>query len=356
MLGKVLNVAVFVAFAAFGLDRLPVINTFIANAPSKLAIVQPHRYVYPLKELKNCEDAVMVRSVGFGILSCDPGRDHWNPIMECASYVAGLNVFDDPKKGPPGHLVRYMYKGRNMASHVDIELVDYPETGGEFHPLGIEYHEESKTLFVINNLSTGKRLEIFSDHETYITNCQYFGHENHHVLQTIETLVGLPLGGVFYVNFATNEVRSVARVPFANGVVLLNSTHVAVASTTKTGIYFYERNSTTNELSHKRTVRTKHFVDNLSVDDSGALILAGHPHLPSLEQKVACAARRDDPECLDVKAGSWIQEWTEQEGLKDLYVGHEFESACTAVRDKAFGRGFAVGLYGEGILLWGQLD
>ena len=87
--------------------------------------------------------------------------------------------------------------------------------------------------------------------------------------------------------------------------------------------------------------------------------VAGHPHGPTLEKfarnSARCnAPRKEDKVACDVKGLSWIADWSEEDGLKTLYVGSDFATATTAVRDIKREIGFAVGLYERGILKWDE--
>jgi arylesterase/paraoxonase len=153
--------------------------------------------------------------------------------------------------------------------------------------------------------------------------------------------------------------RVVARVPFANGVALLNKTTLVVASSSKSGVYFFQREEF-DGLDLKKVLRTPAAVDNLSVDANGKLLLAGHPFAPALMQVAKGRARcdvqggKEEREACKCTSPSWVAEWSEEDGLRELYRddGGEFCSSCTAVRDVRNGVGIVSGLYESGVLVF----
>ena len=158
-------------------------------------------------------------------------------------------------------------------------------------------------------------------------------------------------------------VQVVARVPFANGIVHLNSTTLAIASTSMNSVMLYTVEQIDElqnpRLSRVQTIPVPFHVDNLSVDNSGRLLIAGHPHGPTLEKVARSSARCNTPGQsnkvgCDLRALSWIAEWSEESGLKTLYAGSDFATSTTAVRDIKRKLGFAVGLYERGILTWDE--
>jgi arylesterase / paraoxonase len=270
----------------------------------------------------------------------------------------------------------------------EIELVGFPG-GDDFHPLGIDYHEPSSTLFALNHRSNGTQIEMFtlsltSDHPTatykgmirhsqlhapnsvavlgeqelYVSNDHYFLASDWPWVAAAETYLGTPSGSIVYVNLLTPIIRVVARVPFANGVTVLNSTTLAVSSTTSAAVYLYDRNTATGELSNRRAIKLPFLPDNLSVDRDGALLIAGHPHPPSLDEFVPTRAlcRSEKGKTADIcnkaVSPSWVSEWTEAGGVKDIYVGTEYPTSATALRDVRKRTGLIAGLYADGILVW----
>ncbi|KAL6236257.1 hypothetical protein BDW75DRAFT_117360 [Aspergillus navahoensis] len=344
--------------------------------------------------VRNCEDGIIIEEDAFAILSCDPGRDLWNTVMG--------TFYPHREKIPNGKLWIYRYA-------IDLELRDQDEKGEEkvlqpvvftdtpddflFHPLGVEYHRDTATLFVCNHHNDGSRVDIFvldtegkvpvarhvrsiihpllpgpnsivvlSDHELYVTNDHYFLRRERPFLSLLETYAGIPGGTVVYVNLGKDkepvEVRTVARGPFANGVTLLNETTVAVAFSAAAEVRLYRR-LPDNGLEFLEAIKMPLLPDNLSTDKDGALLIAGHPHPPSLEKTVH--KRRDcidangvvPQECWKSTAPSWVARWTEAKGVENLYVtAKEFGSSATAAKDAQRNVGIVAGLYENGILVW----
>jgi arylesterase/paraoxonase len=257
-----------------------------------------------------------------------------------------------------------------------------------FHPLGIEYEKDTSTLYVINHAREESVIEIFKvspssatatyvktfkhpflyapnaihslgDGKLFITVDHYFQARNYLLLSKIETFSGAPGGTVIYIDInAPETAKIIARVPFANGIAMLNSTTLAVASTSKTGVYFYEV-TPSHDLISKGYVRTPSTVDNISVDGKGKLLLAGHPFAFSLVATAAARANcvpgsenEEEKKACECGAPSWAAEWTPENGLKELYKGAGFCSSSTVVRDSSRGVGMITGLYDKGIMVF----
>jgi arylesterase/paraoxonase len=149
------------------------------------------------------------------------------------------------------------------------------------------------------------------------------------------------------------------RVPFANGIAMLNSTTVAVASSAKMGVNFYTFSPDTIKLHFRKFIRAPSSVDNLSVDASGKLLMAGHPFAPGLMKVSKARAKcnmqgsEDEKQACECTAASFVAEWSEVGGLKTLYKnnGQEFCSSSTFARDVGRGVGIITGLYDRGILV-----
>jgi hypothetical protein len=252
------------------------------------------------------------------------------------------------------------------------------------------YHAPSSTLFATNHLKDGSRLEVFkldftggkivalhkrtikhpllhapnsmtaiNEHELYVTNDHYFPAREHPVLSVVETYSVFPGGSVVHVDIAEEVTcRVLSRIPFANGVVFTDPTTLVVASTNKASLFVYSVNQTTRDLSLRNTVRFPYMVDNLSADSNGKLLVAGHPHAPSMvaymESRPLCnsEAGKDQEICKTTVAATWVSEWTEKEGRRDLYAGTEYPTGCTAVRDVSRKFGIVSGLYAKGLLVW----
>jgi arylesterase/paraoxonase len=287
---------------------------------------------------------------------------------------AGIYIYD------------YATPGLDDTTRLKQLTVDEPD----LHPLGLAYDASTSTLYVVNHarqrgshililnvdvsmsattlvarfkhplLHTPNSIEVIGRHELYVTNDHYIRAATSCSLSKIETFSGAPGGTVVYVDTRfPQKAKVVARVPFANGVVFVNSTTLAVASSSKSGLYLFEIKKN-HDLSLKEIVRTPAAVDNLSVDSKGKVLMAGHPFAPALmgvsKSRAMCNPQGDqqEREACKCTAPSWVAEWSEQEGLKTLYrnSGNEFCSSSTAVRDNSRGVGIISGLYESGILVF----
>lgn len=193
-----------------------------------------------------------------------------------------------------------------------------------------------------------------------MTNDHYIRAATSPLLSKIETFSGAPGGSVVYIDTDMPQAaKVVARVPFANGVALLNATMLAVASSSKAGVYLFEIKAD-GALELRDVVRTPAAVDNLSRDGEGKLLMAGHPFAPALMSVSKGRARCDftgnagEREACKCTAPSWVAEWSEEGGLREMYKddGTEFCSSSTVVRDVKNKVGIISGLYERGILVF----
>ncbi|KAH6884487.1 putative paraoxonase [Thelonectria olida] len=327
-------------------------------------------------QIRNCEDALLVEEHGLAILGCDPARERWNTVM-------GIFL---PGPYPRGSVWVYDYAS-GSDSLTELELVGYE--GDDLHPLGMAYDSSSSTLYMANHRTDGSRLDLFdldfkggravakhrrfikhplihtpnsiaviNNREIYVTNDHYFAIGQHGILARIETYAAIPGGNVIHVDLATDTARVLARIPFANGIELLNDTTLAVSSTSSSSISIFEIEPKAHNLTLTNTFKVPFMPDNLSVDKNGALLIAGHPHPPSLtkfaETRALCNSEEGNTAevCRATSAGSWISDWTAEGGRRDLYVGTLYPSSCTALRDVERKTGIVTGLYGKGILVW----
>ncbi|KAK7454649.1 hypothetical protein VKT23_011403 [Stygiomarasmius scandens] len=363
-------------------------------------------------DLKYCED-ITFWDVHNGdntekrlIITCDAGRKEWNTVM-------------GPLQNPEPHGSLWVYSP-SEDKHVRIVLDNYP-AGHDFHPLGIEvypsYSGNASNMYVVNHARDRTTIEQFvispsspsakyvrtltspwfiapnalaltSPDSFYVTNdhvmtrrLSYVGH----VLPLAETLLTLPLSFAAHVTLDPNPAsespivsHSIAApfIPFANGVSISPSgDEVAIASTSLSQIFFYERNATTNELKYKSMEKVPFTTDNVNYDESGALIVGGHPHFPTL---ASVAAKKADV------APSWVVALTprtlgesESESrtefdssvplpahqkvpppknyeIQTLFQsnGNFFSSSSTGLRDLKAGKLYVAGLYAdEGVLV-----
>ncbi|KAH7930169.1 hypothetical protein BV22DRAFT_1079457 [Leucogyrophana mollusca] len=341
----------------------------------------------------------------FILLGCDPNRKAWNTVM---------GPLRDP--APRGYLWLYSTKGGEPQR---VALQGYPESH-DFHPLGLEISPSQSggpsNLFVVNHARERTTIEQFSLDPTqpqfatwtrtltspyfispnalaltsptsfYVSNdhlmTRRLPNPLGHIFPIFESVGGLPLGWVSHVSVgadgAVYHEFSAMGVPFANGLALTSDgTQLALSSTSLAEIYFYARNTTTHALKHTHTVPMPFLSDNIMYDDSGALIVTGHPHFPSL---IAVAANK-----TGATAPSWavsvsplsadtqvtpgfakrpydMHASLSASKLAPAAVSHEvetlfqsngsvFSSSCTSLRDSETGVLYMVGLYEEGLLV-----
>ncbi|CZT18696.1 uncharacterized protein RCC_04540 [Ramularia collo-cygni] len=370
-----------VLWASFMYYRANLLLTLYYNAPARLeSINRIGNFEIRFTDLiRNCEDIYLDEKDGFALLSCDPGRDEWNTVM--GTFV---NSVSPPETGI------YIYKYAEDGASPQ-QLTFSPPKDAPFHPLGIEYHPESQTLFVINHappqstiesyhvdiqsntaefqkvihdaqlLNTPNSIAAVSNTELFVTNDHYFRAVANPLLAKIESYAGIPGGGVAWVKYDRDQVRSesLLHLPFANGIALLNATTLAVSSSTTASVRLYsiDRSEDVPKLSSLTSFTVPFLPDNLSVDGNGKLLVAGHPHAPSLEivarNNGACLkGGQESEEVCKAHRLSRFAEWTEEDGVKTLYSGSEFGSSTTAVRDVTRGVGFVTGLYQRGLLVW----
>lgn len=194
--------------------------------------------------------------------------------------------------------------------------------------------------------------------EVLVTNDHFFTPRASKWLNKIETYLGLPLGGVTYLNLQTGEATQIARIPFANGIALLNQTTVAVASSSSAKVFLYslDRSHSPPTLSLVESISTPFWPDNLHTSGD-KLFIAGHAQLSGLtkfaESRAKCRADTKSVGC-DAKAPSYVAQWTREKGVEDVYVGTEIYSSSGVGIDEKRGVGVISGLYGKGLLIWGE--
>lgn len=215
------------------------------------------------------------------------------------------------------------------AKPVELTLEGYPE-GHDFHPLGVKvypsYGRNASNVYVVNHARHHSVIEQFvlspdaptsirhvrtlespsfvspnalaltSPDSFYVTNDHLFTRRFSGLFAIIETLLGLPFSYTEHVvldssPFTTQPVFSTEKVAtlvaFSNGIsISANGTLVAIASTSLSRVHFYTRDLTTNALAPKTTVSLPFVPDNIDFDDEDNLIVAGHPHFPTLTKVV----------------------------------------------------------------------
>lgn len=368
--------------------------------------------------LRYCEDAVFwdhLDSTGkhanrLLLLSCDPGRKAWNTVMGPLLH---------PK--PHGGLWVYSLDQKDVQQPVRVTFKGYPKDH-DFHPLGLEIYPShggsASNLFVVNHARQRTFIEQFSmsperpteakwirtitskyfvaPNALALTSPTSFYVTNDHlmtrrlpapfggILPLVETWLSLPFGWVSHVSIddsadsaaAAKHTFAAFGIPFANGVALShNGSEVAVASTTAAEIFFYARNPETNALKFKHAVPVPVLADNIMYDDEDALIVAGHPHFPSLADvaknhtgKVApswivSVSPRGEalgagsiPKMYDVRAdlsASSKAPAVLSHEVETLFQsnGKLFSTSSTGLRDSRTGKLYVTGLYEEGFLV-----
>ncbi|KAI0857042.1 putative paraoxonase [Xylaria cubensis] len=386
-------------------ERGQVLSTlFWKNAPSRLVKVNAfasHEIKFA-DRIRSCEDALIVESEGLAILGCDPGRERWNTVM-------GIFL---PEPVESGGLYIFDYKDKSASEDEALKkfkFVDF-KFQSDFHTLGLAYDESTSTLFVASHRHDFPAVEMFkldlkaytathlrsiqhplihgpnsivliNDHEFFVTNNNRFLIRDNPILNKIETNLGLPGGTIVHVDIspvlkdpkATVQANVMKRLAFPNGIELLNDTTAAVASSGKAKVYFFSISRPESEETGSPSVPAFTLAselslpfgpDNLSVSKDGALMIAGHPHIPSLgkfaETRHVCnspaeLAKADasmQETCRTFAAPSWAARWTEGGGLETLYVDVEYPSSATVARDSDRKIGIISGLYAKGILVW----
>ncbi|KAI0446509.1 putative paraoxonase [Xylaria telfairii] len=399
-----LSVVALALLLPFGYERGQVLSSlFWRNAPHRLVKVNAFasHEVWFSDRIRSCEDALIVESEGLAILGCDPGRERWNTVM-------GIFL---PEPVENGGLYVFDYKDASASDDEALKQLDFVDFKfqSDFHSLGMAYEESTSTLFVASHRHDFPAVEMFkldlkaytathlrsiqhplirgpnsivliNDHEFFVTNSNHFLIRDHPILNRIETNLGFPGGTIVHVDIspvikdpeASVQANVIGRLPFANGIELLNDTTAVVASSGMAKVYFYTISRPKDAAGlpgvPKFTIASKLRLpfapDNLSVSKDGALMIAGHPHIPSLgkfaETRHICnspaeLAKADalmQETCRTFSAPSWAARWTEDGGLETLYADVEYPTSATAARDSDRRIGIISGLYAKGILVW----
>ncbi|KAF8325170.1 uncharacterized protein EI90DRAFT_2171556 [Cantharellus anzutake] len=345
-----------------------------------------------LDRLRFCEDATIWHAPSHPklLITCDPGRQEWNTVMTSSNRVQRL------------------------------ALEGYP-IQADFHPLGIHTVSspgKPSTVFIVNHGRSNTTIEIFHLHDSSPTSpypkleyvqtlahpafvspnaivpispVSFYVSNDHRFTRRIplvgdfvslaESLFAAPLSWVDRVDIQSegssqfNVTRAISNIKFANGVAVSpDGKEFAVSSTTGLAIHFYDRTVDEETKEEKLTYRTSVPVpftpDNLSYDesefDSRTLIVAGHPHFPSLLQVAKKKARTapswviaiepvidEPPKTGDLAAPYGVYERVsavDSHTITTLYQsdGTHFSSSATGIKH---GNDFFVtGLYAEGIL------
>ncbi|KAI1818286.1 putative paraoxonase [Poronia punctata] len=398
---KTFGIILLALLAPFLYERGQTLAIFYRNAPGRMVKIDTFKSheVKFADRIRSCEDVLLVEDEGLALLACDPGREKWNTVM---------GVFlPDPVSS--GNLYVYNYKDTSASDDDDddtlkkLEFIDF-EHEADFHSLGMTYNETSSTLLVANHRHDSPAIEMFkidlkaytathvrsiqhplihgpnsliwiNEHEFYVTNNNHFLARDHPLLSKLEIYLGIPLGTVVHVDIAQESpvANVVTRVPFANGIELLNSTAAVVASSSKAKLYFFNIDTTTTTTTtsqsppvfkHAFQVSVGFMPDNLSLSKDGGLMISGHPHMPTLVKFTQTRFVCNSPEelskadeatkeaCRTLTAPSWAARWTQEGGVENLYADDEYPSSATAVRDSDRRMGIISGLYAKGIFVW----
>jgi len=151
-----------------------------------------------------------------------------------------------------------------------------------------------------------------------------------------------------------------------------------MASSSTGRIFFYSRDAATDKISYQRAIEVPFVPDNVAYDDSGsgALIVAGHPHLLSLQD----VAQNKSNKGIRKQAPSWVISLTPSNtnsgalGAEDgsthvpispraklpsstqartIYQsdGSGFQTSSTGLVDSTVGLVYITGLYAPGLLV-----
>lgn len=364
-------------------DRLP--PAYLANGDFKNDCTT-------LKEdgLKFCEDTAFwdvhdkqgVLTTRHVVLSCDPGRKQWNTVM---------GPLNDPK--PHGAL--WVYTPSPLSNVKDtpppraqrIAFTNYP-LGHDFHPLGVDIYPSRaggpSNMYVVNHARARTVIEQFtispldpstarhvrtistwqfispnalaltSPDSFYVTNDHLLTRRIPvigHVVALLESVLAIPLGFVSHVtlnpvnsgsesHYSTSASTPIIKthqlvypfVSFPNGISLSPSgDEVALGSSSLNRLFILARDPATNALTTKTKIPTPYCVDNVRHTDGGSVIVAGHPHFPSLI-KVSKGA--------ELKAGSWVMEVKESSGknLREEEDAFDTQAVLSAARKVRLGK------------------
>lgn len=161
-------------------------------------------------------------------------------------------------------------------------MVNHGIDGGTVEVMDIDY-ENARVTYVTTISDGGHTIRSpnsvapVSYTSFYVTNDHYLIRRKHPVLFFTESVLGLPLGWVSFVDFTleTGPIFTIAAggIPYANGIIVTpTGKEVLVASSSTDFVRVYERETETNALSgeYKKVYMTFH-PHNLSFDWSLAV-------------------------------------------------------------------------------------
>lgn len=300
-----------------------------------------------------------------------PRRLHLDGFPETSDFhPLGIDVLPATKSGEPTH-VFIVNHGRNDSTVEQFKLV---EGNGVVTPLA--YHAQYVRTWKHSAIHSPNAIVPLSPTSFFLTNDHRFTRRLPHpigkVVPLIETLFIIPGGWVDRLDLVEggeiNVTRAISHVPFANGIALSpDGKEVAVISTTEGTVQLYDRDSTTNTLTFRERVYIPHSPDNVSYDErKGSILVAGHPHFPSLAKLVKKEFQTSPSWVIEVEKRNLSHEVpTDGEAPYPAYKrvspnpnyklttvyqsdGLHYSTSATGVRH---GKDlFVVGLYGDGLL------
>lgn len=199
----------------------------------------------------------------------------------------------------------------------------------------------------------------------------------------METALVLPTSWISLVELnaeknITRVTKAISGLSFANGLAASpvhlsepkDIRELAVASSNRMVVHLYEWNTRTNMIVHKENVEMPFPPDNISYDEvTGGIIVAGHPHFPTLIKFVKSRGSVSSPSWVlrlsrfangtvphndtDAPTSAYYEGRAHpafNHQLTTLYQsdGSHFGTSTTGVVDK--GNLLITGLYAEGIL------
>jgi hypothetical protein len=286
------------------------------------------------------------------------------------------------------------------------------DSAHDFHPLGIDVFpgaaNEPSTLFVINHMRNSKRtVEVFqlydenpprlvhvkqvyhpmfwapnsvaalSHQEFFLSIDHWFKRDGlwpwKLFMPVVESALMMPLGMVEHVQFGPigiNVTVPAIGVPFANGLALSkDGSKLAVASTSACKVKIYDVKPG-GGLKLKDTISLPFSPDNMGYEQDGSLMVAGHPHFPSIVRYskrkqaispswvVSISDRIQSPQDdTDLQAPYGVYNRTSMHDkytMKTLYQsdGSEWSASSTALWSSSKQDKLLIsGLYSEGILV-----
>ncbi|MBN1532008.1 MAG: strictosidine synthase family protein [Spirochaetes bacterium] len=180
------------------------------------------------------------------------------------------------------------------------------DLSNEFHPHGIGLLADRKSghrLFAVNHRRAGDAVEIFLIEKNRLHHLATVAHpllravndvlpvgpdrfyatidhgNESAIGRTVEEFLRLPLSGVVYCR--GGSCRAAARgIAYANGInASPDGLTVYVAASTEKRIHAFTRNPADGSLTPQRVIDADKSVDNIEVDASGTLWVAGQPKL-----------------------------------------------------------------------------